>query len=67
MQLIIALANTFRATPFDVFFFLCAFLAVFLLYYFVPLRRLFEVGFGAIVGLGVYVLLSVLLLKNVDL
>lgn len=67
MQLIIALANTFRATPFDVFFFLGAFLVVFLLYYFVPLRRLFEVGFGAIVGLGVYVLLSVLLLKNADL
>ena len=67
MQLIIALANTFRATPFDVFFFLGAFLTVFLLYYFVPLRRLFEVGFGAIVGLGVYVLLSVLLLKNADL
>ncbi len=67
MQLIIALANTFRATPFDVFFFLGAFLVVFLLYYFVPLRRLFEVGFGAIVGLGVYILLSVLLLKNADL
>ena len=67
MQLIIALANTFRVTPFDVFFFLGAFFGVFLLYYFVPLRRLFEVGFGAIVGLGVYILLSVLLLKNTDL
>lgn len=67
MQLIIALANTFRVTPFDVFFFIIAFLVVFFLYYFVPLRRLYEIGFGAIVGFGIYILLSVLLLENASI
>lgn len=67
MQLINALAQTFRATPFDIFYFLMAFAGVFVLYYFVPLRRLYEVGFGAIVGMGIYILLSVLLLENSSL
>lgn len=64
MKLITAIANSFGVTPFDVIFFLLAFVGIFVLYYFVPLRRLYEVAFGAIVGLGIYVLLSVLLLEN---
>lgn len=64
MNLIVAIANSFSVTPFDVMFFLLAFIGVFVLYYFVPLRRLYEVAFGGIVGLGVYILLYVLLLEN---
>lgn len=67
MQLVIALANTFRVTPFDVFFFLTLFLVVFVLYYFISLRRLYEIAFGAIVGIGIYIMLSVLLIANTSL
>lgn len=67
MKLIIAIANSFSVTPFDVMFFLLTLVAVFALYYFVPLRRLYEIAFGAIVGLGIYVLLYVLLLENTTL
>lgn len=64
MNLIVAIANSFSVTPFDVMFFLLVFAGVFALYYFIPLRRLYEVAFGWVVGLGVYILLYVLLLEN---
>lgn len=64
MKLINALATAFQATPFDVFYFFIASVVVFLLFYFIPLRKVYEVAFGAIVGLGIYVLLRVLLLEN---
>lgn len=64
MKLINALATAFQATPFDVFYFFIASVVVFLLFYFIPLRKIYEVAFGAIVGLGIYVLLRVLLLEN---
>ena len=64
MKLIFAIANSFSVTPFDVMFGLLTFVGIFVLYYFIPLRRLYEVAFGAIVGLGIYIMLSVLLLEN---
>ena len=64
MQFIISLANAFKVTPFDIIFFLLAFAGVFSLFYFVSLRKIYEVAFGLVVGLGVYVLLKVLLLGN---
>lgn len=67
MQLLLALANIFHVTVFDVLFFWLSFIGVFALYYFIPLRRIYEVGFGAIIGLWVYIVLAVLLLANAPL
>lgn len=67
MKLLSAIANSFNVTPFDVIFSILAFAFIFVLYYFIPLRRLYEVAFGAIVGLGIYIMLSVLLLENMPM
>lgn len=67
MDVIHAIANTFQATTFDVIFVIITVLLIFFAYYFLPLRRVYEIAFGAVVGLGVYILLSVLLLGNVPL
>ena len=34
------------------------------LYYFIPINKVFEAAFGATLGIGIYILLSVLLLGN---
>lgn len=67
MKLIDALAQTFQVTVFDIWFHIGAFIVVFALYYFVSLRRIYEIAFGAIVGIGVYIALSVLLIANAPL
>jgi hypothetical protein len=67
MSLIIALANTFQVTEFDVLFGLFVLITGVIAYYYITLHSLFEIGFGAIVGLWVYILLSVLLLGNAPL
>lgn len=67
MQILLALAQTFRVTPFDVLFFIAGFFLVFMAFYFIPLRTLYEVAFGGLVGFGVYILLSVLLIGNASL
>lgn len=67
MQILLALAQTFRVTPFDVLFFIAGFFLVFGAFYFIPLRTLYEIAFGGIVGLGVYILLSILLIGNAPL
>lgn len=64
MNLINALAQTFSVTVFDVAFFLALMAFVLGMYYFTPLRTLYEVAFWWLVWLGVYVLLSVLLVGN---
>ena len=64
MQLIHAFANTFQVTPFDVILFLLFLVCIMVAYYFSPLRTLYEIAFGAMVGLGIYVLLSILLIGN---
>jgi hypothetical protein len=64
MSLIIALANTFQVTEFDVLFALIILITGAISYYYITLHSLFEVAFWAIVGLGIYILLSVLLLGN---
>lgn len=64
MQFIDSLAKAFRVTPFDIIFFFLAFAGVFILFYFVSLRKIYEVAFGAVVWLWVYILLKVLLLWN---
>lgn len=67
MQLITALAQTFQVTVFDIFFYLGTFFAIMTMYFLVSLRRIYEIAFGAIVGIGVYIALAVLLLTNVTL
>jgi len=67
MQLIQAFATTFEITPFDVMVLLVFLIFVFVMYYFQPLRTLYEIAFGGMVGLGIYVLLSVLLIGNTPL
>ncbi len=64
MEFIQALADTFQVTPFDVMLALCILFVSIIFYYFLTLHNVFEAAFGAIVGLGVYILLSVLLLGN---
>lgn len=64
MSLISSLAATFQVTDFDIIFFLLIFGLAGVSYYFLTLHQVFEAAFGAIVGLGIYILLSVLLLGN---
>lgn len=67
MKFINSLAAAFQATPFDVLYYLVAIVTVFALFYFVPLRKVYEVAFGAVVGLGIYILLRALLFENSSL
>lgn len=64
MQIINSLANAFRVSPFDIVFFFLMFVGIFALYYFISLRKIYSVAFGAIVGIGIFILLKVLLLSN---
>lgn len=64
MEFIQAIADTFAVTPFDAGLGLFILLVSVIFYYFLTLHNIFEAAFGAIVGLGIYVLLSVLLLWN---
>lgn len=64
MGILSSLAATFGVTEFDVFIIGAIVLASMILYYFISLHRIFEAAFGAIIGLGIYVLLSVLLIGN---
>ncbi len=64
MEIFSAFAQTFQVTEFDILFFLVIFFATLIMYYFWTLHTLYEIAFGAVVGLGIYVLLSVLLLGN---
>lgn len=67
MQFITALAQTFQVTEFDVIYALLVLCSWIFAYYYVTLHSLYEVAFWAIVGLWVYILLSVLLLGNAPL
>jgi hypothetical protein len=64
MEFLDALAQTFSVTRFDAGLGLLVVLLALLAYYFLTLHQIFEAAFGAMVGLGIYVLLSVLLLGN---
>ncbi|MBX9809236.1 hypothetical protein K2X92_02520 [Candidatus Gracilibacteria bacterium] len=64
MEIFSAFAQTFQVTEFDILFFLVIFFMTLIMYYFWTLHTLYEIAFGAIVGIGIYVLLSVLLLGN---
>lgn len=64
MGLVSAFAQTFQVTEFDIMFFFAIFFGTLIMYYFWTLHTLYEIAFGAIVGLGIYILLSVLLLGN---
>jgi hypothetical protein len=59
-----ALAQTFQVTEFDVLVALGIIGAALLMYYFYKIHTLFEIAFGAVSGLSIYILLSVLLLGN---
>lgn len=64
MGLVAAFAQTFQVSEFDIIFFGFSFFATLIMYYYWTLHTLYEIAFGAIVGLGIYILLSVLLLGN---
>ncbi len=64
MPFLQALAETFQVTEFDILFFVLLLLFVVVAYYFLSLHRIYEAAFGALVGLGIYILLSVLLIGN---
>lgn len=64
MEFLDALAQTFSVTRFDAGIGLFILLLAALSYYFLSLHQVFESAFGAMVGLGIYILLSVLLLGN---
>jgi hypothetical protein len=64
MEIFSAFAQTFQVTEFDILFFFVIFFATLIMYYFWTLHTIYEIAFGAIVGLGIYILLSVLLLGN---
>lgn len=64
MPLLTALATTFQVTEFDILIFGLMLIGVIALYYFVTLHRIFEAAFGAIIGMGIYILLMVLLIGN---
>jgi uncharacterized membrane protein YgcG len=64
MEFVQALADTFAVTQFDVMLGLFIGIASIVFYYFLTLHTIFEAAFGAIVWLGIYILLSVLLLGN---
>ena len=67
MEFLDALAQTFSVTRFDAGLALMILLLAVIAYYFLSLHQVFEAAFGAMVGLGIYVLLSVLLLGNVPM
>lgn len=67
MNLISAFAQTFQVTEFDIIFFIGLFIATLFMYYYWSLQRIYSIAFGAMSGIGVYVLLSVLLLGNAPL
>ncbi len=67
MPFLAALAETFQVTQFDIAFLWWILLVTFILYYFVSLHQIFEAAFGGIIGLGIYVLLSVILIGNPSL
>lgn len=64
MGLVAAFAQTFQVSEFDIIFFGFSFFATLIMYYYWTLHTLYEIAFGAIVWLGIYILLSVLLLGN---
>jgi len=64
MEFLDALAQTFSVTRFDAGIGLVILILAGLAYYFLTLHQIFEAAFGAMVGLGIYILLSVLLLGN---
>lgn len=64
MGLVAAFAQTFQVTQFDILYFMGIFVLTIAMYYFWPLQRVYSIAFGAIIGIGIYVLLSVLLLGN---
>lgn len=64
MPILTALAMTFQVTEFDILILWGILFAIMILYYFVTLHRIFEAAFGAIVGMGIYILLMVLLVGN---
>jgi hypothetical protein len=64
MEIFSAFAQTFQVTEFDILFFLVMFFATLMMYYFWTLHTIYEIAFGGIVGIGIYILLSVLLLGN---
>lgn len=67
MEFLDALAQTFSVTRFDAGLAILILLLAMLAYYFLSLHQVFEAAFGAMVGLGIYILLSVLLLGNAPL
>ena len=64
MPFLDALAQTFQVTQFDAGLLIFSLLGMLVLYYFASLHQIFEAAFGAIIGLGIYILLSVILLGN---
>ena len=64
MPFLDVLAQTFQVTQFDVLIVWLMGIWVFILYYFVSLHIIFEAAFVAIICLGIYVMLSVILLGN---
>lgn len=64
MDLIDSLSATFQVTHFDVLLIGFFLVVSMILYYFLSLDRLFEAVFGALVGIAIYILLSVLLLGD---
>ncbi len=64
MPIFASLAETFQVTQFDIVVGMTILISSMILYYFISLHRIFEAAFGAIIGLGIYVLLSVLLIGN---
>jgi hypothetical protein len=67
MEFLDALAQTFSVTRFDAGLGILILLLALLVYYFLTLHQVFEAAFGAMVGLGIYILLSVLLLGNASI
>jgi hypothetical protein len=64
MEILSSLAASFSVTELDIVIFGIIIVSSMVLYYFISLHRIFEAAFGAIIGLGIYVLLSVLLIGN---
>lgn len=59
-----SLAATFQVTEFDIGLLGLMALLTLILYYYISLHRIFEAAFGAIIWLGIYILLSVVLVGN---
>lgn len=67
MPILTALAMTFQVTEFDILVFWFMWIGIIALYYLVTLHRIFEAVFGAIVWMGIYILLVVLLVWDQQL